>query len=227
MRTINERLPYGYITPPHQGAGFDRPAYYSQVIDGREVFFDAHAREIIPGQSGTASVPTPAPAREVERQYSPAELIANVGQIPWSAWEKEAKRVLGPTAPAGRDALVSALQAAINAYAEKQQKRGGRKPQAAAGPADPPEMAAAPLSAPEPTVDAPRPPGGGVDLAAWARGDKGHTYRMPEIRKAIRDKFSRQVSGPNERYDALLVCVDEKLITKAQMRKDIQPIGGE
>jgi hypothetical protein len=65
---------------------------------------------------------------------------------------------------------------------------------------------------------------GAVDLGAWARGTK--QYPFGEVRKEIRRRFNQQVSGQNEAYDAVLLCVKEKLLTLAEARADIVPVDG-
>jgi hypothetical protein len=59
--------------------------------------------------------------------------------------------------------------------------------------------------------------GTGIDLAAWARGQKD--YLPPELFKAIRGKYNVQLS---QRRDAIELLIKEGVVTAAEARKDIQ-----
>jgi hypothetical protein len=209
--------PHGMITPPCMFPGFDRPAVYDQ--DGQ--FFDAHGVHLVKGQPAEQST---RPVQEIttkedaaDRTYSPVELLAAVEDIPWALFQREAKRILGPACPAGKAPIIAALKKAISGYEAKETRRAkagvkSKAPDLGEGEAAAPVVPAAPVSK------------GAVDLGAWARGTK--QYPFGEVRKEIRRRFNQQVSGQNEAYDAVLLCVKEKLLTLAEARADIVPVDG-
>jgi hypothetical protein len=209
--------PHGTINPPCLFPGYDRPAVYDQ--DGH--LFDAHGVHLVKGQPAEQSS---RPVQEIvtaedaaNRTYTPLELLAAVEEIPWALFQREAKRILGPACPAGKTPIVEALKKAISGYEAKETRRAkaGAKSKA-------PDLgegeAAAPAPPPAPAAK------GAVDLAAWARGNK--QYPFGEVRKEIRRRFNQQVSGQNEAWDAVLLCVKEKLLTMAEARTDIVPVDG-
>lgn len=171
------------------GDDFDRPAYYEQG----GAFFDAHDREIVPGQPLAADVDDePEQDAEVDELLSPADLVAKVDSMPWAKWAAEAKRVLGPGAPRGKPALLEALKEAIQKHAERKSKRA-------------------------PAVAAPAPVGkGDVDLAAWARGQQ--EYLSGDVFKALKQKHSVNIT---ERRDAVDFLITEGVIKASEARADV------
>lgn len=199
MLKLDRDRPFGKFTPPwmgEAGAEFDRPAHYEQ--DGRN--FDQHYREIVPGQPLASEVKAQdesVAAAAEEEMLSPAALLAGANTIPWAKFNKEAKRILGATCPAGKAAIVGALQTAIAGYQARQEKRA---PAAAAAVA--PSNGAAVK--------------GGVDLAAWGRGQK--EYIVGDLIKAFRSQHHARLS---ERRDMVNFLVDQKVITGAEARQDV------
>jgi hypothetical protein len=108
--------------------------------------------------------------------------------------------------PALRDAPKKAAAPAAEApaAAEAAPKAAAKPGKAAKKAPDAPAAAAAPAA------------GTGVDLAAWARGQKD--YLPPELFKAIRGKFNVQLS---QRRDAIELLIKEGVVTAAEARKDI------
>lgn len=190
MKTLNRMKEFGKIAPPWVGEGFDRPACYQQGDD----FFDAHDRQIIPGQ--------PLKAAEIEPEEvvedgtvptSVAELAAQVDTMSWPKWSAAVKNVLGPACPRGKAAMLGALQEAIKEHGERQSNRTAK------------------TAAPAPTNGK-----SGIDLAAWARGQKD--YISGEVFKAMRTAYNVQFS---ERRDAVDFLISEGVIEAAQARKDV------
>lgn len=229
---LNRSKPFGTVNPPEIMAGTDRPAVYAQ--DGK--WFDAHDRDIVLGQKlrpeETAGINTEVAQAETERPYlSPAELIADANTLPYAVFQREAKRILGDTCPAGKEQIIAALKKAVGEYIERQQKRGNKKPRAKpdVADADPPDTDTEPLSerSSASTKAAPAKPAkagkDAIELAAWARGDAN--YLFGDVRKAIRQKYGKQISGANEKMEALDFLIENKVITAAQARKDIQDVG--
>lgn len=222
MQRLNRDRLFGSVTPAWQPDGCDRPAFYEQ--DGR--LFDAHDREIIPGQRLPAE-PEPEPAKSNGNGHaathaetpplSPTELIGRAGDMPWAAFHREAKRVLGADCPTSKKAIIEALGAAMDAYEARQAKRaslhkgmswdgltGGKQAAVEA-------EVEAPKAAPAPTKGT-----GPVDLPAWGRGQK--EYLFGEVQKAIRVAYHRQIT---ERRDAVEFLVDQGVLTAAQARQDV------
>jgi hypothetical protein len=98
-----------------------------------------------------------------------------------------------------------------NAPAKKAEAPAAEKPAAKAAAAKP---AKKPADAPAAAAPA---AGTGIDLAAWARGQKD--YLPPELFKAIRGKYNVQLS---QRRDAIELLIKEGVVTAAEARKDIQ-----
>ena len=118
---------------------FDRAACYH--YDGK--FFDAHGIEIVPGKNlKRAAAPPPPPpveepdeGEEIEEQaaaprnesevrsvappvtksapISPAELLERADSMAFAKFAAAAKSILGPTCPAGKQAIVAALRETI------------------------------------------------------------------------------------------------------------------
>lgn len=220
MLKLDRSRAFGTITPAWQPDECDRPAYYEQ--DGK--LFDAHDRQIVPGK--------PLPVEEVasdeqeaaaKTDVSPYELLRQADVMPWAAFRKNAKAILGDTCPASKADILVALQGAVQHFEQRQQKR--KTPKVAEG-----EQKSAGLTwsgltgqpdAPENLTAKPAPvvEPGGVDLAAWARGQK--EYLFAEIRKTIRAKFGAVVT---ERDDAVNLLVDNNVITQAEARKDVRRV---
>lgn len=136
----------------------------------------------------TAKEPTaesaPAPA---ERPLTAIEVLN--GNLPFAAFKKEAKRILGDQCPASKGdikAALAAFDAQPNLKAQRQE-----------------ETAAAQNDAGK----------NGVDLAAWGRGQK--IYLFGEVRKAIKTRFNVVVT---EEWDAVDLLINEKVITAREAR---------
>ena len=229
---LNRSKPFGTVNPPETMPGTDRAAAYAQ--DGK--WFDAHDREIVSGQKlgaeEVARIKTEVAQAQAktEQPLSPAELIADANTLPYAVFQREAKRILGDTCPAGKEQIVAALKKAVGEYTERQQKRG-HKPRAKpdVADADPPDTDAessktAPASErSSASTKAAKAGKGAIDLAAWARGNAN--YLFGDVRKAIRQEYGKQISGANEKMEALDFLIENKVITAAQARKDIQDVG--
>ncbi len=221
MQKLDRSRTFGAISPPYQEENFDRPAYYEQ--DSR--FYDAHDRLIEPGKPVEAQDDTQGAAeRDAAEGLSPAELVHQADVIPWGAFRKRAKEILGDTCPASKSEMLTALRAAIQHYEARKQARRS-KPAPAAEPAKSSGLTWNGLTGQDEgdaeltaKPQAPQAPAksGEVDLAAWARGQ--NEYIFGEIRKSIRSKYSTSVT---ERRDAIDLLIAEKVITAAEARKDI------
>lgn len=212
MQKLDRTRAFGTISPPYLDEAFDRPAYYEQ--DGK--LFDAHDRLIEPGKPIEEEPTVAEEAKGAAAEMSPSALLANASAMPWAAFRKRAREILGDTCPAGKAEMVVALQAAIQHYEARQKKRSGPKV------AEPDQKSAGltwnGLTGEEPaeTLSAkPAAKPGEIDLAAWGRGQK--EYLFGDVRKAIRSKYSTSVT---ERRDAVNLLVDEKVISAAEARQD-------
>mgnify|MGYP003452243075 FL=1 len=222
MQKLDRSHDFGAISPPYQDETFDRPAYYEQ--GGR--FYDAHDRLIEPGKplpedaDGTHG----AADRDTAEGLSPSDLVLQSDVIPWGAFRKRAKEILGATCPTGKTEMLIALREAIKHYEGRKQARRTKPAPAAEPPKSngltwngitgqdgEPDLTAKP---PQPV--APPAKSGEVDLAAWGRGQK--EYIFGEVRKTIRAKYATSVT---ERRDAVDLPIAEKVITAAEARKDI------
>lgn len=217
MQKLDRSRDFGTITPVWQPDDFDRPAYYEQ--DGK--FYDAHDIQIEPGKPLPATAPQVSKAAETvsaDTEITPYQLLKDADVMPWAAFRKHARRILGDTCPASKSDMLIALQEAVQHYEERQQKR--KTPKAAEDAAKSAGLTWGGLSGEEESLTA-KPqkaaPSAGVDLAAWARGQQ--EYVFGEIRKAIRTTYSASVT---ERRDALDLLIQEKVVTAAEARKDIQ-----
>jgi len=215
MQKLNQTRPFGRITPPYSVPGTGRLAAYEQ--EGR--FYDAHMA-LISTEPPRAAAPTPAPviapppaevspaaveavmapaepaepaaAPAPAAQMGPAELIAASHSMGWPKFRAEAQRVLGPACPPSKGGIIAALEAMVSGVSTVAQP-------ASSGPVNPDS----------PVID-------GIDLAAWARGQK--EYLFGDIQKALRKGYSRQV---HERVDAVNFLIDEKVIAADEARKDV------
>lgn len=222
MQKLDRSRDFGVIAPPYQEEDFDRPAYYEQ--GGR--FYDAHDRLIEPGKAleeaeeGTHG----AADRDAAEGLSPSDLVLQAEVIPWGAFRKRAKEILGVTCPASKAEMLVALREAIKHYESRKQARRTTPAPAAEPPKSngltwngltgqdgEPNLTAKPAQPPAPPAKS-----GEVDLAAWGRGQK--EYIFGEVRKTIRAKYSTSVT---ERRDAVDLLIAEKVITAAEARKDI------
>jgi hypothetical protein len=193
MKTLNRTKDFGRIAPPWMGNGFDRPAYFQQGED----FFDAHDRQIIPGQPIVVEADEPDDeGSEDSEQISAGELVALAETMSWPKWAAAVKKVLGPDSPRGKAAMLAALQEALQKHGERQSKRTTKKTEA----------------------DAPAKPNSksGIDLAAWARGQKH--YLAGEVFKALRNEYHVQLS---ERRDAVDFLIAQGVIEASQARTDV------
>jgi hypothetical protein len=145
-------------------------------------------------------------AKQTSPEYTAADLLAQCDSMPWAMFNNEAKRVLGQTCPAGKDAIIAELRAAAEGAATRAARRSARygKGEEAA-----PDSSAPPAQQP--------PAAGGIDLAMWAMGKQD--YLWPHVRSAIRAKYSRVVE---KRRDAVHLLVDEKLIPGNLARRDFE-----
>lgn len=206
---LNRDRPFGKVTPPSVEPGTDRAAFYAQD----DKYFDVYDREIVPGVPAPApsvpivAAPAPAPvavATETEapatapaapvvtpvltkpKEKSIAEVLAGLesGALPWAAFRKEAKRILGAACPAAKDATIAALRAA--------QGNGGK-------PVEEPQQAPAPVKTKSGTT---------IDLAGWGRNTE--QYLFGDVRKAIQAKDAKVVSTVK---DAIEHLIDTKVVT--------------
>lgn len=221
MQHLDRSRPFGAISPPLVEPDLDRPAFYEQ--DGK--LFDAHDRHIEPGKPLPEDEEPPVndSVKDTAAGMSPAVLLANAGAMPWAAFRKRAREILGDACPAGKSDIVEALKAAIQHY-EARQKRRTSGPNTSGPKVAEPDQKSTGLTwnnltgqeENENLTAKPVAKAGEIDLAAWGRGQK--EYIFSEVRKGIRAKFSVSVT---ERRDAVNLLVDEKVITAAEARKDI------
>lgn len=255
MLQLNKAKPFGEIHPPMIEPDFDRPAHFEQD----DKFFDQHGRHIIagtplhemdePGASGASDASASAPAA-ADVSYSPTELIVHADTIPWSEFQRDAKRILGPTCPAGKAAIVEALKKAVTAFEEKRQRQRQRNADMGAEAATRTAQTQQAVANAAPDADPPdTTQGGQVDLeAALPPAQRGATTKPPpvpqavpkkgavdlkawatghadylisDVRKAIRQGYNKQISGENERADMVDFLVGAGLITADQARKDV------
>lgn len=214
----------GTVSPPWQPDDCDRPAHYEQ--DGR--LYDAHDRLIEPGKPApketVAAMPVAAAVDaepDAEDGLSPAQLVAQADTLPYGTFRKRAKEILGETCPSGKVAIVAALNAAIEAYAARVAARRGPSP--APTPTKSAGMTWGGLTGEEPAPSAAPLKPGEIDLAAWARGQR--EYLFAEVRKAIRGKYNKQITGEYERRDAVEFLVEQKLVSAVEARKDVYAAG--
>lgn len=244
MLLLDKSKPFGEYHPPAHEPGCDRPAHYDQ--DGH--MFDAHGRQIIPGvplnggdfcdpghDIGRPDVVEPTAPQGEPPIDEPAILSANdligfANSMSWPAFQKEAKRILGPGCPASKQQIIDALEKAIATFAAKKQAKRpepkgmipvkealGKVKQAVdayQGDQDPPDTDDAPSPAPA-TAKAK----GSVDLARWARGQQ--EYLFADVRKEIRKTYSKYIAGPEERKDAVDFLVSVAVISSNEARKDV------
>ncbi len=216
MQKLNQSRPFGRITPPYPVPGTGRLAAYEQ--DGR--FYDTHGAlisteppraapapaaavvappvtEAAPAAveavtADTAPVAPPVAPPAPEAQIGPAELLAGASSMGWAKFRGEAQRILGAACPPSKSGIVAALEAMVSGNTTV---------------AQPPSTG--PVNPDSPVID-------GVDLAAWARGQKD--YLFGDIQKALRKGYAKVVS---ERRDAVDFLVDEKVIAAAEARQDV------
>lgn len=218
MLKLDRSRDVGNITPPWQPEDCDRPAYYEQ--DGK--LFDAHGFQIIPGKDGPKMETETSDAKAVSDALTPYDLLRQADVMPWAAFRKRAREILGDTCPASKADIVVALQGAVQHFEERQKARKPG-PKVATGEEKSPGLTWNGLTGQEEaealTAKPAAPPSkpGEVDLAAWARGQKD--YLFAEVRKGIRAKFGTVVT---ERDDAVNLLVDNGVITQAEARKDVR-----
>lgn len=213
MLKLDRSRDFGTITPAWQPDDCDRPAYYEQ--DGK--LFDAHDRVIEAGKPIKDDPPVNA-GPEPAGTMSPYELLRQVDVMPWAAFRKRAKEILGDTCPASKADITIALQGAVQHYEERQAKRRPG-PREAEPEQKSPGMTWSNLTGQPETENLTAKPSkpGEIDLAAWARGQK--EYLFSEVRKAIRGKYAAVVT---ERDDAVNLLVDNGVLTQAEARKDVR-----
>lgn len=166
--------------------GCDRPAAFEQ--GGK--FFDAHGRLIEPGVE-VSIVPGDDDDADQAPAMTVAELLEKAQSLSIRQLRTEAARVLGPECPAGKVAIIEKLREAQQAFDSRHAKRRAQAPAVATSTS-------------------------GVDLAAWARGQK--EYLWGEVRKEIKTKFGRNVS---ERDDAVEFLITQEVITAGEARQDV------
>lgn len=191
---------FGKISPAYQEGDMDRPAYFEQ--DGK--FYDAHDRLIEPGKPLAPPPPlsaTPTGATEDDTAMSATRLLAEADTMPWPKFRAAAKKVLGETCPSDKEGIKAALTAGIAAVQEREAKRA---------------PAANGLTWDSLTGGKEAAAAGGVDLGAWAAGQR--EYLFGEIQKTIRKTYNKQVT---ERRDAVSFLVEQGVLTAAQARTDV------
>lgn len=173
--------------------GCDRPAVYEQG----GLYFDAHDRLLEPGKTASI-VPTDDDDDDLpEVEMTVAELLRQADVLHWRKLKAHAIRVLGPDCPASKAQIIEALQEVQKEFDARLAKR---------------EKAAAPRA----VAPAAKKADGGVDLAAWARGQK--EYLFGDIRKAIKAEYGRNVQ---ERDDAVEFLVEQGVVYAEHARKDV------
>lgn len=173
--------------------GCDRPAHYEQA----GMFFDAHDRVIEPGKSASI-VPTEDDDDDVvdAPEMTVAQLLQQADMLHWRKFKAHAAKVLGAECPASKSAIIEKLH-------EVQKEFDAR-------------LAQKKKAAPAPVVVAATVAGKGVDLAAWARGQK--EYLFGDIRKAIKAQYGRNVQ---ERDDAVEFLVEQGVVYAEHARQDV------
>lgn len=220
MLKLDRTKDFGTVSPPWMPDGCDRPAYYEQ---GGQLF-DAHDVQIVKGKKQIV----PAVASESDRSNPPGvvepepgvptisveALMAQAQTMPWPAFKKHARSILGETCPNGKAAMLEALNKALGDYQERQARKKGMSWGALNG--QPPE---ATTSVPAVAADSSYVVGA-VDLAAWGRGQQ--EYLFSQVRKAIKARFNRVCQGARERKDAVDFLVEQKVIPAHEARRDVQ-----
>ncbi len=219
---LDRSKPFGKVSPPMILHGLtDRPACFEQ----NGLLFDAHDNHISadydagvpadpsvppPSKPDVPQAPTP-PAASVqppaETMLSVDRLLSEVDSMPYQTWARHARATLGPTCPAGKKAILAALEEAKKVYEEKQAKRAQFS---AATAAEEAEVA----NAVEPAASPAKP--AGVDLAAWGRGQVD--YLFGDVRKAAREQYNVQLS---ERRAVVDFLIEQKVITAREARRDV------
>lgn len=203
-----DRTRAGTVCPPMEVAGHAVPACYE--LDGH--LFDAHGRWLdpsAPAKPATVAVVSEKPAEtedtKADEAISVDALIAQAGKMPYAKLAKHAKAVLGPECPSGKAAIIAALEAARAAYVARKAAREEASPaKVVPPPADSPSAPATPVTA------------GGIDLAAWGRGQRD--YLFGDVRKAVQGAYHKIVT---ERRDAVEFLIDQGLIRADQARQDV------
>ena len=171
---LDRKRAFGTVTPPEAiSEDDDRYAYYAQ--DGQ--YFDQHGLAIGAGDVPVAEPDEPDDAGPAV-SLTPKALLDQADALPWAQFRSEAKRILGPDCPGGKAAIVKALADAIAAYEAKVAKRAPA-PKAAYEPAN--GLTWGGITGQHQTAS-------GIDLAAWARGQKD--YLFGEVQKGIRARHS-------------------------------------
>lgn len=228
----------GVLVPPGctQPARYEQDNHYFDQ-HGDEIAPAGKARQVVPAVKAEAdrSLPPTAKKRAQEAKQaeviataekqaetkavteahmgesmSAAQLLSEVKIIPWAKFSKEAKRILGPKCPGGKDAILAALRKASAGAHDRAQRRSERF-----GKGQPAEAAASAGAAPAAT--APATPSGDVDLAAWGMGKAD--YIFGKIRGAIRAQFSVVVE---KKRDAIHLLVEQKVIPAHLARRDFE-----
>ncbi|MEK9811088.1 MAG: hypothetical protein VW362_11615 [Candidatus Nanopelagicales bacterium] len=191
---LDRSKPFGKITgEPFIPEGCDRPAAYDQ----NGLLFDAHDRLIEKGKPASI-VPHDDPDDVDGPDMTVADMIREANVMHWRRFKAMAMKVLGPDCPNSKAAIVEALIAVQKEFDARQARKVAE---------------ARPAKAIEPTpANGPK----GVDLAAWARGTK--EYLFGDIRKAIKEKYGRNVQ---ERDDAVEFLVSQGVIYADHARTDV------
>lgn len=220
MLKLDRFKPFGTVHPPEIQSGHDRPAAAFQ--DGK--WFDAHDREIVPGQPLSAAMAADdVDENAPDQPMGPAELLAGADSIALALFQREARRILGEACPAAKHDMVRALKKVVGEFGERPRKQ--RLPRAApeAPDSDPPDTGEE--AKPQVPAKPAKAKAGSVDLAAWARGHKD--YLFGDVRKALRQQYSVQIAGANERMDALQFLIANGVVTAAEARADIEDVVAE
>lgn len=203
MQKLNRVKPFGKISgETFIPDGCDRPAHYEQ--DG--LFFDAHDRAIVAGQAVAAVDAGADDGTAIPADMTVAQLLLESELMPWRKFVRYAQHVLGPECPQAKMAIIEKLHEVQREFDARAAARKGGRPRKAAAQDAQSAKAAVKESA----------PASGVDLAAWARGQR--EYLWGDVRKAIRATYSRSVQ---ERHDAVEMLITEGVITADEARKDV------
>jgi hypothetical protein len=112
MKIDVKRRDVGKIVPAWHPDEFDRPAHYQF----KDKFFDAHGREIVPGEPLQEEDMADEDAEGEDDGHaglSPAALIGQANTMPWSRFKALAQELLGPTCPKAKPGIVARLQALV------------------------------------------------------------------------------------------------------------------
>lgn len=128
LRIDVKRKDVGKITPSYHPDEFDRPAHY----EWQNKFFDAHGREIVPGQplveeasDAVDGAEDEAPAADGKQLA--AYLIENANSLPWGQFKADAQSLLGASCPKNKPGILARLQALVEGREVRVVKADDRK----------------------------------------------------------------------------------------------------